>query len=96
MWLPVTMPPVAAALLASSAIAPRKTPRRLARWWVALTGLLGIGGVALHAYGLSRQMGGWKNWSQNLQSGPPLPAPPAFSALALAGWTGLAQLEATA
>jgi hypothetical protein len=30
-------------------------------------------------------MGGWRNWSQNLLNGPPLPAPPAFAALAIAG-----------
>ena len=34
-----------------------------------------------HAYGVHRNMGGWRNWSQNLLNGPPLPAPPTFT-----GW----------
>ena len=32
-----------------------------------------------HAYGVSRNMGGWRNWSQNVLNGPPLPAPPSFT-----------------
>ena len=34
-------------------------------------------------------MGGWRNWSQNVIDGPPLPAPPSFSALALAALSAL-------
>jgi hypothetical protein len=95
MWLPVTLPPVAAALLGMAAVAPpRASARRLARAWLAVTGLLGLAGSAFHARGIGRQMGGWRNWSQNLLSGPPLPAPPAFSALALAGFSALALAEA--
>jgi hypothetical protein len=45
--------------------------------------------VAFHARGIARHQGGWRNWSQNLFSGPPLPAPPGFSALALAGLAAL-------
>ncbi|MGN4078251.1 hypothetical protein ACS0ZK_39815, partial [Burkholderia gladioli] len=56
------------------------------------TAALGLLGMAFHARGVARQMGGWRNWSQNLLSGPPLPAPPAFTALAVAG---LAALELT-
>jgi hypothetical protein len=46
--------------------------------------------------GIARQMGGWRNWSQNVLSGPPLPAPPSFTALAIAGLaaTALAEREA--
>jgi hypothetical protein len=46
--------------------------------------------MAFHARGIARQMGGWRNWSQNVLAGPPLPAPPGFSALALAGRAALA------
>jgi len=90
MWLPVTLPPVAAVLTARAA-AERTAPhaRRFARGWLRLTAWLGIGGVALHAYGVSRAMGGWRNWRQNVLDGPPLPAPPSFSALALAGLAAL-------
>ena len=90
MWLPVSLPPVAAALTArprSSAHAARG--RRLTRAWLRLTALLGVGGVGFHAYGVSRAMGGWRNWRQNVVDGPPLPAPPSFSALALAGLAAL-------
>jgi hypothetical protein len=94
MWLPVTMPPLSAALLGAAALAPSRTGlRRAARAWLGLTALLGLAGTALHARGIARQMGGWRNWSQNLLAGPPLPAPPSFSALALAGAGALALLE---
>ncbi len=55
---------------------------RLILW---ITAALGFGGAGFHAYGVSRNMGGWRNWSQNVLAGPPIPAPPAFTALALAG-----------
>jgi hypothetical protein len=94
MWLPVTVPPVASALLGAAALAPSPArSRRLTRAWLALTGLLGIGGVGFHAYGVARQMGGWRNWSQNVLSGPPLSAPPSYTALALAGFAALALLQ---
>ncbi len=92
MWLPVTVPPAAAALLARAAAAggARALSRRFTRGWLAATALLGLGGMGFHAYGVARSMGGWRNWSQNLLCGPPLPAPPSFSALA---WAGLAALS---
>lgn len=93
MWLPVTVPPVAAVLIGAQAIAPASAPRGLARIGLALTGLLGIGGIGFHVYGVSRQMGGWRNWRQNVMSGPPLSAPPSYTALALAGLSSLALLE---
>lgn len=90
MWVPVTVPPVAAAFMADAALRPLDAARnRLAHLWLRLTALLGIVGCGFHAYGIARQMGGWRNWSQNLLSGPPLPAPPSFSALALAGLAAL-------
>ncbi|HEY6456057.1 MAG TPA: hypothetical protein VIY90_12345 [Steroidobacteraceae bacterium] len=92
MYLPVSMPPIAAALLAYSALAPA-APRRMTRWWLRLTALLGFAGAGFHAYGVSRNMGGWRNWTQNLLNGPPLPAPPSFTALALAGLAALSLLR---
>ena len=95
MWLPVTVPPVAAAFLADSAVS-RSTSvsrSRLTRAWLCLTALLGVAGSCFHAYGIARQMGGWRNWSQNLLSGPPLPAPPSFSALAVAGLAAVSLAE---
>ncbi len=93
MFLPVTLPPVAAALLGGTALGQARKPRRLTRWWLRLTALLGISGVGFHAIGVSRSMGGWRNWSQNVIDGPPLPAPPSFTGLALAGLAALGLLE---
>jgi hypothetical protein len=90
MWLPVSLPPVAAALTAKAAFERRAPARRLlTRAWLWLTATLGIAGVGFHAYGVSRAMGGWSNWRQNLVDGPPLPAPPSFSALAIAALAAL-------
>lgn len=93
MLLPVTVPPAAAAFLGAAAIGPAERPRRFTRWWLRLTALLGVAGVGFHAIGVARNMGGWRNWTQNLQNGPPLPAPPAFTGLALAGLAALSLLQ---
>jgi hypothetical protein len=93
MFLPVTFPPGAAALLAAAAVGPAERPRTLTRWWLRVTALLGVVGVGFHAIGVARNMGGWRNWRQNVQAGPPLPAPPAFFGLALAGLAALGLLE---
>ena len=91
MWLPVSVPSVAAALTAKAALEPGRQlrPHRLTRSWLRLTAFLGIAGVGFHGYGISRAMGGWRNWQQNVVDGPPLPAPPSFSALAIAGLAAL-------
>ena len=86
MWLPVSVPPLAAALMLAAARAPARRGTRAA---LMLTGALGLGGIGFHAYGVGRQMGGWSNTAQNLLSGPPLSAPPSFCALALAGLAAL-------
>jgi hypothetical protein len=93
MFAPVTIPPVAAGLLAHAACGPACRDRRLTRWWLRLTALLGFAGTGFHAYGVARNMGGWRNWRQNVLNGPPLPAPPSFTGLALAGLAALGLLE---
>jgi hypothetical protein len=93
MLLPVTAPPAAAALLGAVAVGENLAPRRLTRWWLRVTALLGVAGVGFHAIGVARNMGGWRNWTQNLQDGPPLPAPPSFTGLALAGLAALSLIE---
>jgi hypothetical protein len=93
MFAPVTIPPVAAALLADAAYGPAGSERPMTRWWLRLTALLGFVGAGFHAYGVSRNMGGWRNWRQNILNGPPLPAPPSFTGLALAGLAALGLLE---
>jgi hypothetical protein len=93
MWTPVALPPVAALLVARVAVRPDAARLAVARWWLRATALVGFAGVPMHAYGVSRAMGGFRNWSQNVIDGPPLPAPPSFTALALAGLSGLSLLE---
>lgn len=83
MWLPVVIPPVAAAALAKAALTGRVSS--VTTTSLKATAALGLIGSVFHAYGVSRNMGGWKNWRQNLLAGPPIPAPPSFTGLAVAG-----------
>jgi len=93
MFLPVSVPPVAAVLLGGAALRPPSKRGWLTRAWLRVTAALGLAGVGFHAYGVSRNMGGWRNWSQNVLNGPPLPAPPGFTALAIAGLAALSLME---
>ncbi len=93
MYLPVTIPAAAAMSLSIDAATGKPKP-----WTIALLGataLVGTVGVGFHAYGVSRNMGGWRNWRQNLLAGPPLPAPPAFSGLAIAAFGTLLLMRRT-
>jgi hypothetical protein len=96
MWVPVSAPPVTAVMLASAALPGAAGPRRLTNALLRACTWLGVLGMGFHARGIARQMGGWRNWSQNVLAGPPLPAPPSFSALALAGRAALAVRAAQA
>ena len=91
MVIPITLPPIAAVLLTGATVRPRLAAP--ARWSLRLLLAVGFVGSAFHAYGIQRNMGGWRNWSQNLLNGPPLPAPPAFTALAIAGLAALNLVE---
>ncbi len=93
MYLPVTMPPLAAAMMVNAALGPSRHPRRLTRFWVRATAIMGIAGAGFHIYGVSRAMGGWRNWRQNMVDGPPIPAPPSFTGLALAALAALGLLR---
>jgi hypothetical protein len=87
MWVPVTLTPLAALALARTALTGRVSWITTAA--LAVTAALGLIGAGFHAYGISRNMGGWKNWRQNVMSGPPLPAPPAYTGLAIAAFGAL-------
>ncbi|MDT7950678.1 MAG: hypothetical protein RQ966_04155 [Acetobacteraceae bacterium] len=88
MLLPVTIPPIAGLMLARTAL--KQSERRpVTRWWMRMTALLGLAGAGFHSIGVARNMGGWRNWTQNILAGPPIPAPPAFTGLALAGLAAL-------
>lgn len=93
MFLPVTLPPVTAGLLANTARGTARRHHRPTRFFLRVTAALGFLGVGFHALGIARNMGGWRNWTQNIQNGPPLPAPPSFTGLALAGLAALGLLE---
>jgi hypothetical protein len=93
MFLPVTLPPISGLLLAETALGNKKRSRWFTRLWVRLTAAMGFLGVGFHAYGVHRNMGGWRNWRQNILNGPPLPAPPSFAGLALAGLAALTLTE---
>lgn len=96
MYAPVTIAPLGGALLVHAALArPERAARAgwFSRLWLRLTTALGFAGVGFHANGIARAQGGWRNYSQNLFAGPPLPAPPAFSALAIAGLAALRMQE---
>ena len=92
MFLPVTLPPMTAVAMGLAAINRRYTG--WAKPMLQATAAMGIAGAGFHAYGVSRNMGGFYNWSQNLLNGPPLPAPPSFSGVALAGLGAVKLMEA--
>lgn len=85
MFVPVSLPPIAATSLAVAAVKPTEKTIRASRWALTATAIAGVLGVAFHVYGVQRNMGGWRNWTQNLFVGPPIPAPPSFTGLAIAG-----------
>jgi hypothetical protein len=89
MYAPVALPPLTAVTLATASLTHSTTARAAAARLLGLTWWMGMIGVGFHAWGVHRRMGGWRNWRQNLLSGPPLPAPPAFTGLALAGLASL-------
>ncbi len=93
MYLPVTLPPIAAALLGLAAVGAEQERRPLTRGFLRLTAVLGFVGAGFHIMGVGRGMGGWKNWRQTMIDGPPIPAPPSFTGLALAGLAALGLLE---
>ena len=85
MYVPVTLPPLAAAALTLAFLRPDPALRAVARRLLEATALMGLLGPGFHAYGIQRNMGGWYNWSQMILQGPPLPAPPSFTGVALVG-----------
>ncbi len=89
MYLPIVLPPAATLSLGwAMARAGGRAPA-IARGFLQATTATGIVGTGFHAYGVSRNMGGWRNWTQNALAGPPTPAPIGFTGIALAGLAGL-------
>jgi hypothetical protein len=94
MYAPVVIPPVAAAALATATCTRSPAIQSTAGHLLRLTAWMGIAGAGFHAWGVHRRMGGWRNVRQNLLAGPPLPAPPSFTGLSLAGLAALELLDA--
>lgn len=93
MYAPVSIPPLTAAAMGVAVLGRSGQRRPLVRGWLRLTALMGYVGAGFHLRGVARQMGGWRNWTQNVLNGPPVPAPPSFTGLALAGLAALGLLE---
>lgn len=93
MYLPVTIPPLTAASIGHAALGRGHRRRSLTRFWLRFTALLGFAGTGFHIVGVARNMGGWRNWRQNVLNGPPIPAPPSFTGLALAGLAALGLMQ---
>ena len=74
MWLPVALGPVGAAAGVAGVFSRRMAKTALP---VASAAIIanGLQGVYLHARGISRKPGGWKNARYNMEMGPPLLAP---------------------
>lgn len=93
MYAPVLGVPVTALSLGVVAGGSGPASRAFARFMLGLTTVLGLVGTGLHAYGVSRNMGGFRNWTQNLFQGPPIAAPPSLAGLALSGFAALRLLD---
>ncbi|MGH7099089.1 MAG: hypothetical protein ACREE4_15720 [Stellaceae bacterium] len=93
MFLPVTIPPLTAALIGNAAFGRMRQRRSVTRFWLRFTAVLGFTGAGFHTIGVARNMDGWRNWRQNVLNGPPIPAPPSFTGLALAGLAALGLME---
>jgi hypothetical protein len=93
MYVPVTVVPAAAAALCVAGAMQTERSFTAARWLLNASAVVGMLGMGFHAYGVHRNMGGWRNWKQMLFQGPPVPAPPSFTGLAIAGLGALSLLR---
>ena len=93
MYVPVALPPASALALFGSVTRRQRSLRAVAGALLRATAAVGLAGVGFHAYGIQRNMGGFRNWSQTILQGPPVPAPPAFTGLAIAGLGALRLME---
>jgi hypothetical protein len=85
MYVPFTVPMVAAAASGWMSAAPAAVPDAIGRSLFVLTFLTGFLGLGMHLRGLDRQMGGLHVFLFNLLQGPPPLAPAMFAGLAAVG-----------
>ncbi|MCW4115359.1 hypothetical protein NPA31_010345 [Aurantimonas sp. MSK8Z-1] len=93
MYAPVVTVPLTGLAMLGAAVDPEPARTMIARRALGATAALGILGTGLHSYGVSRNMGGFYNWTQNLFQGPPIAAPPSLAGIALMGFAALRLLE---
>ena len=93
MYAPVAVLPLSGLAMAASSAFPSRGRSRRTRVALGTTMALGVAGTGLHAYGVSRNMGGFGNWTQNLFQGPPMAAPPSLLGIGLTGLSALALLK---
>ncbi|MGI8459123.1 MAG: hypothetical protein ACR2LI_13560 [Propionibacteriaceae bacterium] len=74
MWLPIVLGPFGVAAGVAGAVSTKmaKTTLPVVSAIIVANGLQG---TYLHARGISQKPGGWKNFSYNMEMGPPLMAP---------------------
>jgi hypothetical protein len=99
MWAPIVCLPASAVAMLAAGEEPRLSSagaNRAAHWALGTTSFLAIAGTGLHAWGVGRGMGGWRNWTQNLFAGPPVAAPPSLAGIALLGFSALDLLRSQA
>jgi hypothetical protein len=89
MYAPVVTVPLAAIAMAAATARGSAGRNAVARNALMATMGLGAAGTGLHAYGVSRNRGGFRNWTQNLFQGPPIAAPPSLAGLGLVGLSAL-------
>lgn len=89
MYAPLVVLPLGGLAVAASTAMPSEVLNDRARTALGTTMVLGAAGTALHAYGVSRNNGGFANWTQNLFQGPPIAAPPSLIGLGLTGLSAL-------
>jgi hypothetical protein len=91
-FLPATVPPVAAGLLANAAMASHAKHRRFAQGWLRMAVGVGFAGVSYRIFGSARNRGGRRNGLQTVMNGLPV-LPTTFTGLALAGLVALGLLD---
>ena len=92
MWAPVLCLPATGAALLAKSVETRLADPAINRWagvGLGTTAFLAIAGTGLHAWGVGRSMGGFRNWTQNLFAGPPIAAPPSLAGIAFLGFAAL-------
>lgn len=93
MYVPLSLPPVAASLVARASLDPHARAHKTARTWLWVTAGVGMAAAALRAYGVSRAIGGAFRARGAGLGVASIPIPPRSVAWALAGLAALGLLD---